>query len=248
MMKRPKVVALIPARMNSSRFPGKPLTMIAGYPMIYWVYKQADKVERIDSIYVVTEDMEIEECCKKYKIPVWLGNKRANTGAEALSFAAKQIEGDIFLNIQGDEPLIEPDAVNQIIDEMLNDKKTYYVGLRSKIKTEDEFFNKNVVKVVTDNQGYALYFSRSPIPHVFQPQICYRVLGIYGYSSDFLKLFSEFEKSDLEKAEGGVEMLRMLENGYRIKLLETECHTIGVDLPEQIPVVEKILKNRIVSN
>ncbi len=243
-MKTMKVVALIPARMNSSRFPGKPLAMISGYPMIYWVYNQAKKVEQIDDIYVVTEDSEIEECCKKYNIPVWFGHRRATTGAEALSFAAQQIEGDIFLNIQGDEPLIEPFAIKQIVDEMIKDEGLYYVGLRSKIKTREEFFDRNVVKVVTDNKGYALYFSRSPIPYTFDPEKSYRVLGLYGYNSHFLRSFSNFKKSNLEKAECGVEMLRMMENGYKIKLLETKYHTIGVDLPEHVSIVEEILGSR----
>ena len=243
-MKKSKIIGLIPARINSSRFPGKPFANICGYPMIYWVYNQVKKVRDIDEIYVVTEDVEVQEVCEKYNIPVWLGKRKATTGAEALSFASQQIEGDIFINIQGDEPLIEPLAIKQVIDAMVNNKELYYVGLRSKIKTENEFLNRNVVKVVTDNEGFALYFSRSPIPYTYNPEECYRVMGLYGYSSDFLRMFSSFPKSKLENGECGVEMLRVMERGYKIKLLETEYNTIGVDLPEHIQQVEKIIREQ----
>lgn len=236
-----KVVGLIPARLNSSRFPGKPLALILGKPMIQRVYERTKQVRRLDEVYVVTEDKPLADRCSELNIPVWLGSKQATTGAEALSFASQKIEGDIFLNIQGDEPLIEPKAIEQIINALLDDDKVYYVGLRSKIKTEDEFKDRNVVKVVTDLEGYALYFSRTPIPYTYSIDNAYRVLGLYGYRADFLRSFSNYSKSTLEKAECGVEMLRMMEHGYRIKLLETEYNTIGVDLPEHIQVVEKIM-------
>lgn len=242
-MKKPKIVGLIPARLNSSRFPGKPLAKIAGKPMISWVYNQAKKVEALDEIYVVTEDEPLAIRCKELGIPVWLGHKKATTGAEALSFAAEELEGDIFLNIQGDEPLIDPRAIKQIIDVMLEDDEVYYAGLRSRIETCEEFMDRNVVKVVTDNDGYALYFSRSPIPYTYSPETAFRVLGLYGYRADFLRQFSNYPKSELEKAECGVEMLRMMEKGYRIKLVTTTYTTIGVDLPEHIALVEELLKN-----
>lgn len=241
-MIKPKVVGLIPARLNSSRFPGKPLALILGKPMIQRVYERTQQVHGLDEVYVVTEDKPLADKCVKLNIPVWLGSRRATTGAEALSFAAQEIEGDIFLNIQGDEPLMEPKAVEQIIHALLEDGKVYYVGLRSKIKTEKEFKDRNVVKVVTDLEGYALYFSRSPIPYTYSMENAYRVLGLYGYRAEFLRSFSTYAKSTLEKAECGVEMLRMMEHGYRIKLLETEYQTIGVDLPEHIQLVEKMMK------
>jgi 3-deoxy-manno-octulosonate cytidylyltransferase (CMP-KDO synthetase) len=240
-MFKPKIIGLIPARLNSTRFPGKPLALILGKPMIQWVYERARQVDKIDEIYVVTEDKFLAEKCSELDIPVWLGSKPASTGAEALSFASQEIEGDFFLNIQGDEPLIDPRAIEQIINALLCDDKVYYVGLRSKIKTEDEFRDRNVVKVVTDLNGYALYFSRMPIPYTYSTGNAYRVLGLYGYRVDFLRNFFHYSKSELEKAECGVEMLRMMEHGYRIKLIETEYNTIGVDLPEHIQIIEKIM-------
>lgn len=243
-MSTAKVVGLIPARLDSSRFPGKPLAIIAGHPMIYWVYNQAKKVKRLDDIFVVTADKALAEVCEDLKIPVWLGHKKATTGAEALSYAAQELDGDIFLNIQGDEPLIEPKAIEQIVDAMLLDESLYYVGLSSKINTEEEFLDRNVVKVVLDENGYALYFSRSPIPYTFEAGKAFRVMGLYGYRAEFLRSFSKLEQSELEKLECGVEMLRMMEKGYRIKLIPTEYNTIGVDLPEHIPIVEKIIQSR----
>lgn len=237
-----KIIGLIPARMESSRFPGKPLCLINNKPMIYWVYKNAKKVKRIDELYVVTPNKEINEICQKLEIPCLYDKKQGNTAAQKLSFALNELEGDIFLNIQGDEPLLNPLALEQIISEMEKNKEAYYIGLISKIKTKDDHENRNIVKAVINKNNEALYFSRSPIPSKFEYGKCFRVLGLYGYRRWFLEKFKEIDKSTLENLESGVEMLRMLEEGYKIKLLHTEYETIGVDLKEHIPLVEKELK------
>lgn len=237
-----KIIGLIPARMGSSRFPGKPIANICGKPMVYWVYKQAAKVKEIDEIYVVTGDDVIAEKCKEFGIPFWIERQETSTAAEKLSYVARKMDGDIYLNIQGDEPLIEPKAILQVIDAMIANKDIYYLGLRSKIKTEDEFKDRNVVKAVVDINDYAMYFSRSPIPYTYDIGNTFRVLGLYGYRADFLKKFADFTRSKLESLECGVEMLRVMERGYKIKLVETEFNTIGVDLPEHIPLIEKRLK------
>ncbi len=237
-----KVIGLIPARMASSRFPGKPIANICGKPMVYWVFKQAEKVKELDEIYVVTEDDVIAEKCKDVGIPFWIEKEETSTAAEKLSYTARRMNGDIYLNIQGDEPLIDPNAIKQVINAMLKDEEVYYLGLRSKIKTEEEFYNRNVVKAVVDDNEYAMYFSRSPIPSTYDENNAFRVLGLYGYRADFLKKFVDFTRSKLESLECGVEMLRVMERGYKIKLIETEYNTIGVDLPEHIPLIEKRLK------
>lgn len=240
-----KIIGLIPARMGSSRFPGKPIVNICGKPMIYWVYNQAKKVKELDEIYVVTEDEIIAEKCKQFDIPCWIESEKCTVAAEKLSYVSRKIQGDLFLNIQGDEPLIDPKAIKQIIDEMLADEDIYYLGLRSKIKTEEEFKNRNVVKAVVDENEYAMYFSRSPIPYTYDYESAFRVLGLYGYKADFLRKFADFPNSSLEKLECGVEMLRAMERGYKIKLIQTKYSTIGVDLPEHIPLIEEKLKDRI---
>lgn len=234
-----KIIGLIPARMESSRFPGKPISLIHGKPMIYWVYQQAKKAKNIDAIYVVTPNQEISEVCEKLQIPCLYDPKQASTAAEKLSYAIKDLDGDIYLNIQGDEPLLNPLALEQIIEEMLKREDSYYVGLISKIKTKEEHENRNIVKAVVDYQSYALYFSRMPIPSKFEYGNAYRVLGLYGYRKWFLEQYSSIGKSNLEALESGIEMLRMLQSGYQIKMLETEYETIGVDLPEHIEMVEK---------
>lgn len=243
-MKR-KIIGLIPARMGSSRFPGKPIVSICGKPMVYWVYKQATKVEELDEIYVVTGDDIIAEKCAEFDIHFWIEKDGTTTAAEKLSYAARKMDGDIYLNIQGDEPLIDPAAIKQVINAMIADTDIYYLGLRSKIETEEEFRNRNVVKAVIDANDFALYFSRSPIPYNYDPNNAFRVLGLYGYRADFLKKFADFKRSKLESLESGVEMLRVMEKGYKIKLIETEYTTIGVDLPEHISIIEERLKSKI---
>lgn len=236
-----KVIGMIPSRMNSTRFPGKALALILGKPMIYWVYKSASKVKKLDEIFVATSDKEIEECCNKYNIPCICNETNETTAAQKIAIESDNLDGDIYINIQGDEPLIDPGAIESIIDVMLNDESLEYVGLKSKITNEEEFYDRNVVKVVTDNDNFAMYFSRSPIPYEFEYGKAYRVMGLYGYTKEFLQNFMNSEKSDLEKLEHGIEMLRVMEKGHKIKLIDTNYKSIGVDLKEHIKEVEKIM-------
>lgn len=239
-----KIIGMIPCRMSSTRFPGKAIAKIHGKPMIYWVYKQSKKVDRLDEIYVATSDIEIKKECELYSIPCICKTSNETTAAQKIAIEAENLDGDIFINIQGDEPLIEPKAINQVIDEMLLGNE--YVGLRRKIDNINDFNDSNVVKVVTDNFDYALYFSRSPIPYKFELNKCYRVLGIYGYSRKMLKEYLKTEKSQLETMENGIEMLRIMEKGYKIKMVKTTCESFGVDLEEHIGKVEKImLENKL---
>lgn len=236
-----KVIGMIPSRMNSTRFPGKALALILGKPMIYWVYKSASKVKKLDEIFVATSDKEIEECCNKFNIPCICNETNETTAAQKIAIESDNLDGDIYINIQGDEPLIDPGTIESIIDVMLNDESLEYVGLKSKITNEEEFYDRNVVKVVTDNDNFAMYFSRSPIPYEFEHGKAYRVMGLYGYTKEFLQNFKNSEKSDLEKLEHGIEMLRVMEKGHKIKLIDTNYKSIGVDLKEHIKEVEKIM-------
>lgn len=236
-----KVIGMIPCRMNSSRFYGKALANILDKPMIYWVYNQAKKVDELDEIYVVTSDLEIENCCLKYSIPCICKKTNETTAAQKIAIEAENLDGDIYINIQGDEPLIESSCIKQIITAMTTDSTLDYVGLKSHIKSQGEFNDPNVVKVVTDLNGFAMYFSRSPIPFNYNHNNAFRVMGLYGYRKNFLKNFKDLEKSTLEKLEQGIEMLRIMEAGYKIKLLDTSYNSIGVDLPSHIKVVEDIM-------
>ena len=236
-----KVIGMIPSRMNSTRFPGKALALILGKPMIYWVYKSASKVKKLDEIFVATSDKEIEECCNKYNIPCICNKTNETTAAQKIAIESDNLDGDIYINIQGDEPLIDSGAIESIIDAMINDESLEYVGLKSKITNEEEFYDRNVVKVVVDNNNFAMYFSRSPIPYEFEYGKAYRVMGLYGYTKEFLQNFKNSEKSNLEKLEHGIEMLRVMEKGHKIKLIDTDYKSVGVDLKNHIKEVEKIM-------
>lgn len=239
-----KIIGLIPARMGSSRFYGKPIANIYNKPMLYWVYNQAKKAKDLEEIYVVTPDLEILDKCKEFAIPCIYDKRQGSTASQKLAFSIGKLDGDIYLNIQGDEPLLNPLAITQIINELQTNKDSYYVGLISNIKNEAEHNDRNVVKAVINENNEAMYFSRTPIPEKFEYGNAFRVLGLYGYRNWFLELFAQIDKSKLELLESGVEMLRMLELGYKIKLLKTKYETIGVDLPEHIPLIEKEMKKR----
>ncbi len=236
-----KVIGMIPCRMNSTRFKGKAIYNILSYPMIYWVYYKASKSKLLDKIYVVTSDKEIEEVCLKYNIPCICNKTNETTALEKIAIESCNIDCDIVINIQGDEPLIETSCIDQIITAIKEDDSLYYVGLKSKIKTKEEFLDSNVVKTVTDKNGFAMYFSRSPIPFNYDNNNAYRVMGLYGYKKEFLTKIKNYKKSELERLEQGIEMLRVMEEGYKIKLLTTSFSSIGVDLKEHIKKVETLM-------
>jgi len=239
-----KVIGVIPARYKSSRFPGKPLANICGKPMIYWVYEQAKKVKEIDELYVATDDERIQLVCEEYGLNYMMTSNMHRTGADRVAEVAQRTEGDIYLNIQGDEPLIEPEVISEIIKLKMSCNDSY-IGLKSSIDDVDSIENPNTVKAVTDLDGYALYFSRSPIPFSKDISAVYRCMGLYAYERNMLLAFQKWGQSKLEIAENGVEMLRAMEHGVKVKLFDTEWHSIGVDLPEHIAMVEEIMKGRI---
>ena len=170
-----KVIGVIPARYKSSRFPGKPLVDICGKPMIWWVYEQCKKVHKLDDVYVATDDERIADVCKKYEMNVVMTSSVHPTGSDRVAEAAKKIEGDIFVNIQGDEPLIAPEMIEQVI-ELFDDENVYYGTLKEKIDDENLIQSINTVKVVTDNNDDAMFFSRSVIPSNVKdgeyPKVC----------------------------------------------------------------------------
>lgn len=238
-----KIIGVIPARYESSRFPGKPLADICGKPMIYWVYEQAKTVEAIDELYVATDDRRIADTCELYGMKYMMTSDRHRTGADRIAEAARRTDGDIYLNIQGDEPLIDPAAIDAIIQHKLSCGDPY-VGLRSAIRDTESIDDPNTVKAVTDLQGYALYFSRSPIPYKKDCSCVYRCMGLYAYDRDLLLEFETWGQSRLEIAEQGIEMLRAMEHGVKVRLFDTTWSSVGVDLPEHIAKVEAIMTGR----
>ncbi len=239
-----KIIGVIPARYRSSRFPGKPLVSICGKPMIYWVYEQAKKVSELDEIYVATDDDRIRDACDRYHMNVIMTDDSHATGSDRVAEVASKVEGDLFVNIQGDEPVINPEMIQQVISIFQEDDSVYFGSLKKEITDPEEIRATSTVKVVTDDRGDALYFSRSVIPSNIKDGTKARVfrhVGIYAYKKDFLLKFAAMEQTELELGEG-IEPLRAMQKGYRIRLKETEHTSIGVDLPEHIERVERVIR------
>ena len=240
-----KIIGVIPARYQSSRFPGKPLALILDKPMIWWVYQQCMKVGELDEVYVATDDQRIFDTCEQLGMHVVMTSDQCHTGTDRVGEVAAKVDGDLFVNIQGDEPLIEPQMIRDIIG-IFNDPAVYYGSLRKQITDEAEIQAPSTVKVVVDKNEDALYFSRSVIPsNVKDGKLArvYRHVGIYAYKRDFLMTFIQLPPAELEAGEG-LEQLRALENGYKRRVHETQFDTIGVDLPEHIAMVEELIRAR----
>jgi len=232
-------IGVIPARYSSQRFPGKPLALIHGKPMIQIVYEQAKKASLCQRIIIATDDERIFHAAQAFGADVWMTSSQHNSGTERVAEIAEKIQCPIIINIQGDEPLLQGQMIDNLII-ALQDENIAVATLAAKIKDFALINDKNIVKVVTDKNGFALYFSRSPLP--FQSTDYFlQHIGIYGYQRDFLLKFGQLPESRLEKTEK-LEQLRVLENGYKIKVVETPFKTLSVDSPQDIIKVEDILK------
>ncbi|MHA7138176.1 3-deoxy-manno-octulosonate cytidylyltransferase [Rossellomorea arthrocnemi] len=237
-----KVVCVIPSRFGSTRFPGKPLALIKGKSMIQHVYNRVRNSNEVDEIVIATDHHEIANEVKKFGGKVVMTSEYHQSGSDRIAEVAEEVEGDIYLNVQGDEPLIHP----ELIDEIVRASKrypTHVITAKTKISSNSDITNPNVVKVVTNNEQDALYFSRSQIPfRRNEVEIdYYKHLGIYCYPAKILKEYVTLPKSSLELVES-LEQLRLLENGYSIKVLETSYDAVGVDTPEDINKVELLLE------
>jgi 3-deoxy-manno-octulosonate cytidylyltransferase (CMP-KDO synthetase) len=238
-----KIVGIIPARYESSRFPGKPLALICGKPMIYWVYTQVKKVNGLDNVIVATDSAEIEKVCKQFGMEVIMTSSEHPTGTDRLGEVAKKIDADFYINIQGDEPLIEPETIETVITYLKVHPNTQIVNTKTLLRDDDDVTSNTIVKVVSADNGDGLYLSRAAIPYPKRGQQIsyYKHLGLYGLTKEALLYFSNTERGTIEKIED-IEMMRFLENGYRIKFVTVESHTIGVDRPEDIQKVEAAMK------
>lgn len=241
-----KKIVIIPSRYGSSRFPGKPLAMISGKPMIQWVYENVSKVDGLDGVYVATDDTRIFDAVESFGGKALMTAPTHTCGTDRLAECTEILSlesEDIVLNIQGDEPLIRPEMVNDLIS-TFDDDKVYMGTLKKRIEVEEELDNPNVVKVIDDVNGDAIYFSRYTIPYERDGvrRTHYKHVGTYGYKVWFLKKYSAMPKTELEQSES-LEQLRVIENGLKIRVKETKWQTVGVDMPEQIALVEEQLKN-----
>lgn len=239
-----KTLGVIPARFGAQRFPGKPLALIAGKPLVQRVYEQARKASRLDAVIVATDDARIADAVLKFGGDVAMTSPTCPSGTDRAAAVARQRDCDIIVNIQGDEPLMRPEMINQLVDGLVADSQCAMATLARRIESSDVLANPNAVKVVFAHNGNALYFSRHPIPFVrdaagTKPEH-FKHLGIYAYRREFLLKFVTMPPSRLELTEK-LEQLRALENGFAIKVLVTPHDSVGVDTPEDVKVVETIL-------
>lgn len=240
-----KILGVIPARYASSRFEGKPLKEIDGHPMIEWVYKRAVNAD-IDDLVVATDDERIYNVVKNFGGNAVMTSKEHENGTSRIMevIAAPEYVGfDFVINIQGDEPLIDVNSINLLADSYRREKSEI-VTLKKEISERWEIENPNVVKVVTDFNDNAIYFSRWAIPYERDKNESlkyYKHIGIYGYTLKFLRELKSLREGILEKSES-LEQLRFIENGYKIKVLKTDAAVIGVDTPEDLKIVEEYVK------
>lgn len=235
-----RVCGVIPARYGSTRFPGKALAMLAGKPIIQHVYERCSQAEYLDTILVATDDQRIVDVVEGFGGIAVMTSCGHQSGTDRIAEAVRNIDCEIVVNIQGDEPLINPAVINLIAGELINNPLVEMVTPVTETIDPEEVKNPNIVKAVIDANGYALYFSRYPIPFIrdTQPGKWYKHIGLYGYRKDFLLRFVSYSSSFLENAER-LEQLRVLENGHKIKTVVTAYQSIGVDTPADLMEVEK---------
>lgn len=245
-----RIIGVIPARMASSRFPGKPMAKICGIPLLGHVYFRSRMARVLSEVYVATCDNEIKEYVESIRGRVIMTSDKHERASDRVAEAILKMEQetsqrtDIIVMIQGDEPMVVPEMIELAVEPMLQDKSIVVVNLMAPINTREEHEDPNAIKVVVDKDNYALYFSREPIPSAKKgateipmlKQVC-----IIPFRRDFLIEFSRLEPTPLEKAES-IDMLRILEHGYRVKMVLTGFETHSVDTPEDLRFVEGLMK------
>ncbi len=248
------ITAVIPARYASTRFPGKALAEIGTKPMIQHVYERTARASLVDHVIVATDDERIQQVVTGFGGDCRMTRAEHETGTDRLAEVAVGLDADIIVNVQGDEPLIEPDMIDQAIRPFLDDPGLRMGTLKTRIRCLHDFLSPNAVKVVTDRDNNALYFSRSPLPF-FRDKwtdlkdesfssgklLCYKHVGLYVYRKDFLIEFSAMSPTFLEVSEK-LEQLRALENGVAIRVVETEFESIGVDTPDDLAKAKERFK------
>jgi 3-deoxy-manno-octulosonate cytidylyltransferase (CMP-KDO synthetase) len=236
-----QATGIIPARFHSQRFPGKPLALIQGKPMIERVFERALTAKFLEQIIVATDDERIAKAAQKVGADVQMTSPHHNSGTERVAEVANIVKTPLIINIQGDEPLVKGQMIDALVL-ALQDEFIPLASLMAKVQDLNLLRDNNTVKVVIDKDSFALYFSRSPLP--FQASdYFYQHIGIYGYQRDFLLKFIRLGPSRLEKTES-LEQLRALEHGYRIKMIETQTPTLSVDTPNDIIRLEEFLNKR----
>src|SRR3972149_5893249 len=250
------IIAIIPARYGSTRFPGKSLALISGKPMIQWVYERTKRSRLVNRVIVATDDDRIAKAVAAFDGEAVMTSLSPPSGTDRIAEVANKTDCAFVVNVQGDEPLIQPDMIDEAVAPLLNDPSIYMGTLCKKIEDREEAFDPNVVKVVFDEKGFALYFSRAPIPwdrdgwagKNQEPEVrsqmpgteshMYKHIGLYVYRRDFLLSYSKMPPTPLEEIEK-LEQLPPLEPGYKIKVVVTEHESFGVDIPGDLGKIQK---------
>jgi len=249
-----KTIVIIPARLGSSRLPNKVILEICGKPMVQYVYEAAKKAKNIAEVYIATDSSEVQDKCKAFTSNIIMTSKEHESGTDRLAEAIQTIECDNVINVQGDEPLIDPELISSLA-EVLEKSDIPMASAMYKMSSVEDLKSVNSVKVTVDNNSNALYFSRSIIPHhrddweallnhhetIPSPLKFYKHIGIYAYKKEFLIEYSQMEQTYLEKLEK-LEQLRVLENGFKIQMIETEYEPVGVDVLEDLEEVREIMQ------
>lgn len=241
---RGRIVGVIPARYGSSRFEGKVLADIAGKPMIQWVYERAKQSKTLDELFVAVDDPRVQSVVEGFGGKAILTEVHHKSGTDRIAEVVEKMAADIIVNIQGDQPLIDPNMIDEAVQPMIDNPEIQMSTLKREIE-EDEFNDPGVVKVVVDEKDFALYFSRSliPYPRYDENMRIYEHVGLYVYRKDFLLEISKMPQGYLEKIES-LEQLRVLEKGYKILVVETKMDKaagISVDTPEDLERVERLI-------
>jgi 3-deoxy-manno-octulosonate cytidylyltransferase (CMP-KDO synthetase) len=245
-----KILGVIPARFGSSRFPGKVLAPISSKSMLQHVYERASQARYLTSTIIATDDERVYEVAKNFGARVCMTRSDHLSGTDRVAEAASSDSAEIIVNIQGDEPLIDPDAIDAAILPLVHDPEILMGTLKKRIEDPAEITNTNVVKVVTNATGDAVYFSRSPIPFhrdsagSGSAPAYFKHVGLYVYRRDFLMGYSTLPVGPLEEAER-LEQLRALENGFSIRVVETEYESLGVDTPEDLEKVSRLFESSL---
>jgi 3-deoxy-manno-octulosonate cytidylyltransferase (CMP-KDO synthetase) len=245
-MSTDKVVVVIPARYGSTRLPGKPLVSLNGQPMIQRVYERAKSARRVHRVIVATDDDRIVKAVTSFGGEARMTRPDHRTGTERVAEVAAHVEGEVFVNVQGDEPLLDPAAVDAAVAALLEEPQAAVATVATPIKVPGDIMDPNVVKVVLDFDDNALYFSRAPIPWVRDTGSTIQVrhlkhLGLYVFQREALLEYPTLPQGELERIEQ-LEQLRWLENGSKIRVAEVEHDAISVDVPEDVARVEKLLQ------
>lgn len=238
-----KVIGVIPARYASSRFEGKALALLGGRPVVQHVYERARQARKLDEVFIATDDARIADAVADFGGQSVMTSSEHDSGTDRIAEAVGELDVDVVVNIQGDEPFISPRAIDQTVEPFESEPDLEMTTLMLPITEESALRDPNVVKVVVDGQGYALYFSRSLIPHPRRQarRSARQHIGLYAYRKDFLLQFAKLPSGELEQTEA-LEQLRALENGHRIRVIEAEDYSgVSIDTPEDLRQAQSLL-------